>query len=87
MAALTSLELISVGRQGPEPQGMWQCWSLPQPEAGFGVTVHVAMPEPASTGRQGLEPQGTWQCTDACPPPCLGLKLVRGGTRSAGYRH
>jgi hypothetical protein len=31
-------------------------------------------------------PQGTWQCVDARPSPCIGLKLLCVGTRSAWYR-
>jgi hypothetical protein len=47
---------------------------------------HVEVPELTSIGRRGPELQGTWQRVDAHSAPCLNLKLVYGGIRSAGYR-
>jgi hypothetical protein len=52
--------------------------------------------EPWTHGNAGALPKqgggfrccgGTWQRVGACLVLCLGLKHVRGGTRSAGYRH
>jgi hypothetical protein len=47
---------------------------------------HVEVSELTSIGRRGPELQGTWQRVDARPITCLDLKLICGGTRSAGYR-
>jgi hypothetical protein len=47
---------------------------------------HVKVPKLTSIGRRGPELQGMWQRVDTRPAPCLNLKLVYGGTQSAGYR-
>jgi hypothetical protein len=59
---------------------------LPIRDVGSEATRHVEALEPTLAGRQGLMLQGTWQRVGACPTPCLGLKIVCRGTRSAGYR-
>jgi hypothetical protein len=51
-----------------------------------GVTGHVAAPEPSRTGQPGPMPWDTRQSVDAHPASYLSLDLVRGGTRSAGFR-
>jgi hypothetical protein len=55
-------------------------------EVRSGAAGHVEVPELTSIGRRGPELHGTWQRMDARPAPCLDLKLVYRGTRSAGYR-
>jgi hypothetical protein len=55
-------------------------------KARSGVAEHVEVPELTSIGRRGPELQGMWQRVDAHPTHCLDLKLVGGGTQSAGYR-
>jgi hypothetical protein len=52
-----------------------------------GAAGHVEPPKLTSIGRRGSELQGTWQRVNARPAPCFDLKLVCGGTQSAGYRH
>jgi hypothetical protein len=59
---------------------------LPISKAGSEATGHMAAPEPTSAGRQGPVLQGTWWCMGSRPTPCLDLKLVCKGTRSARYR-
>jgi hypothetical protein len=60
--------------------------ALPIREVGSEATGHVAAPEPASVGRHGPALQGTWRRVGTHPTPCLYLKLVCRGSRSAGYR-
>jgi hypothetical protein len=60
--------------------------ALPIREAESGATGHVAAPDPTLARRQGPVLQGTWWHVGACPAPCLDLKLVCKGIRSAGYR-
>jgi putative intracellular protease/amidase len=55
-------------------------------EVGYGAAVGMAAPEPSLAGRWGPKLWDVWQHVDACPAPCLDLRLVRGGTRSARYR-
>jgi hypothetical protein len=56
-------------------------------EAAPEVPGHVTVLEPTLTERQGPVLQDTWRHVRACSTPYLDLKLVRRGTRSAGYRH
>jgi hypothetical protein len=51
-----------------------------------GATGHVAAPKPTLAGRQGPVLHGMWQRMDARTAPCLELKLIHRGIRSAGYR-
>jgi hypothetical protein len=60
--------------------------ALSSKEVGSGTIGHIAELESSLVGRRDLEPQDMWQCVDARPSPWLILKLVRGGTWSAGYR-
>jgi hypothetical protein len=50
-----------------------------------GAVGRVVAPKSISTGRVGSGLQDTWQHIDARSTPCLDLKLVCGGTQSAGY--
>jgi hypothetical protein len=76
-----------MGRWGPEHLGTWQCRSPPRRRGGG--------PEPWTCGSVGALHKlrgefwyrgGTWQHVDAYLAFCLGLKYVRLGTWSAGYR-
>jgi hypothetical protein len=61
-------------------------------EAGSSAEGRVAVSEPFCMVRWGSEPKNTWQ--HQSPPSqrgrvrilCLGLKPIRGSTRSTGYR-
>jgi hypothetical protein len=55
-------------------------------KAGPGATGHVTASEPTSTRRQDPVLLDMWWCVGARHIPYLDLKLVHGGTRSAGYR-
>jgi hypothetical protein len=53
---------------------------------GSGATGHVAALEPTLSGWLDPVLWGTWHRAGAHPAPCLDLKLICRGTRSAGYR-
>jgi hypothetical protein len=53
-------------------------------EVGSGATGHMVASESTSAEGQGPVLQGTWRRVGARHTPCLDLKLVRRGTRSAG---
>jgi hypothetical protein len=55
-------------------------------EAGSGDAGHVAASDPTSAGRLDPMSWDTWQRVGARLVLCLDLRLVRRGTRSAGYR-
>jgi hypothetical protein len=68
------------GSPGATPSQEWE----PEPRG------HVAAPELPRAGSGSLSRGDTWW-PRSCPQPggvsrCLGLKLVRGGTRSSRYR-
>jgi hypothetical protein len=92
---------LPVWRQDPEPQEggtsepsqrvrshdtLGGIGALPIREAESGVTGRVVASEHTLAGRQGPVPQDMWQHVGAHPAPCLDLKLVCRGTRSARYR-
>jgi hypothetical protein len=62
----------------PEPPGAKR-W-------GSKAIERVTVPEPSHLGRRDLELRDTWRHVDARPAPGPNLELVRGDTRSVGYR-
>jgi hypothetical protein len=80
-------------RGAPEPsQRLWShdtrggTGALPIREADSRAARHVAVLEPTSARRQVSVLRDMWRCVAAHPALYLDLKLIRGGTRSAGYR-
>jgi hypothetical protein len=70
-------------RGGPGAAPSWEWEPMPQ--------EHVTAPELPRAGSMSPSRGDTWR-PRSCPQPkgrsrCLDLKLVRGGTRSSGYRH
>jgi hypothetical protein len=83
---VAAAELPRAGQREPGPQDTWRLWSCP----GLGSGSRGRWTHGGCGAAPGyvvhIEAMGTWSCVTACLAFCLDLKLVCGGTRSAGYR-
>jgi hypothetical protein len=82
-----SVGALLSGKAGSEATGRA---AAPEPSSvgrwGSGAMGHMIVLEPSSAGRRDPKPWNMWQRVVARPTPCLDLKPVYRGTRSAGYR-